>query len=82
MNILDTIPKDRLITGLALLGGVLIIGLIDNFFLIWLTLGAVYLLAFKEAMNLFDIKNNNLLYFAVAIWLIAAIFSQGDDIFV
>lgn len=82
MNILDTVPKDRLITGLALLGGVLVIGFIDNFFLIWLTLGVVYLLAFKEAMNLFDIKNNDLLYFAVAIWLIAAIFSQGDDIFV
>ncbi|MDQ1264299.1 MAG: phosphatidate cytidylyltransferase [Campylobacterota bacterium] len=82
MNILDTIPKDRLITGLALLAGVLIIGLIDNFFLIWLTLGVIYILAFKEAMNLFDIKNNDLLYFAVAIWLVAAIFSQGDDIFV
>jgi phosphatidate cytidylyltransferase len=82
VNILDTVPKDRLITGLALLGGVLVIGFIDNFFLIWLTLGVVYLLAFKEAMNLFDIKNNDLLYFAVAIWLIAAIFSQGDDIFV
>ena len=49
--------KERIITGLALVAGVLLIGLIDNFFLMWLFFGAVYILAFKEAMNLFQIEN-------------------------
>ena len=82
MDILKTVPKDRLFTGLALLGGVLAIGLIDNFYLMWIVLGAIYILAFKEAMKLFGINDNYLLYFALFIWLSAAVFSQGDDIFV
>lgn len=82
MDILKTVPKDRLFTGLALLGGVLAIGLIDNFYLMWVVLGAIYILAFKEAMKLFGINDNYLLYFALFIWLSAAVFSQGDDIFV
>lgn len=82
MDILKTVPKDRLFTGLALLGGVLAIGLIDNFYLMWVVLGAIYILAFKEAMKLFGINDNYLLYFALFIWLVAAVFSQGDDIFV
>ena len=56
-----TASKERVTTGLALVAGVLVIGFIDNFFLMWLFLGAVYLLAFKEAMNLFDINNNDLI---------------------
>lgn len=82
MDILKTVPKDRLFTGLALLGGVLAIGLIDNFYLMWIVLGAIYILAFKEAMKLFGVNDNYLLYFALFIWLVAAVFSQGDDIFV
>lgn len=82
MDILKTVPKDRLFTGLALLGGVVAIGLIDNFYLMWIVLGAIYILAFKEAMKLFGINDNYLLYFALFIWLVAAVFSQGDDIFV
>ncbi|MBE0515115.1 phosphatidate cytidylyltransferase [Sulfurimonas sp.] len=77
-----TASKERVTTGLALVAGVLVIGFIDNFFLMWLFLGAVYLLAFKEAMNLFDIKNSDLIYYAVGIWLLAAIYPYGDDLFV
>lgn len=74
--------KERLITGIALITGVLVIGLIDNFYVMWLFLGIVYILAFKEAMRLFDIKNSNLVYFASAIWLIAGIYPYGDDLFI
>jgi phosphatidate cytidylyltransferase len=77
-----SVSKERVITGLALVSGVLIIGLVDNFFLMWFFLGIVYLLAFHEAMKLFDIKNSNLLYFALGIWLIGAIYPYGDDLFV
>ena len=42
-----TSSKERTVTGLSLVAVVLIIGFIDNFFLMWAVLGAVYLVAFK-----------------------------------
>ena len=77
-----TSSKERIVTGLALVAAVLFIGIIDNFFLMWLVLGAIYILAFKEAQRLFDIKNDTLVYFAGGIWLIAAFYPYGDDLFV
>ena len=77
-----TSSKERIITGLALVGAVLIIGLIDNFFVMWLFLGAVYILAFNEAMKLFGVEKNNLIYYAIGIWFLGAIYPYGDDIFV
>lgn len=74
--------KERIITGLALLAAVLIVGLIDNFFVMWLFLGAVYLLAFKEAVVLFGVEKDNLLPYAALLWLIAAVYPYGDDLFV
>jgi phosphatidate cytidylyltransferase len=74
--------KERIVTGLALVAAVLIIGIIDNFFLMWLVLGGVYLLAFKEAVALFKIENRLLIFFAAAIWLLAGIYPYGDDLFV
>lgn len=77
-----TSSKERIVTGLVLVAAVLFIGIIDNFFLMWLVLGAIYILAFQEAQKLFDIKNNTLIYFAGGIWLIAAFYPYGDDLFV
>ncbi len=74
--------RERIITGLALLAGVLIIGFIDNFFLMWLVFGGVYLLAFKEAILLFQVEKDNLLPFAIGLWLLAGIYPYGDDLFV
>jgi len=75
--------KERIVTGVALLAVVLVIGLIDNLFLMWLLLGAVYLLAFHEALKLYAIQSHNSLYFfAAVIWLLAGIYPYGDDLFV
>ena len=74
--------KERIVTGLALVGAVLLIGVIDNFFLMWLMLGGVYLVAFNEAVKLFEVKNSSLLIFAIAIWLVAGVYPYGDDLFV
>jgi len=74
--------KERVVTGLALVAVVLIIGFIDNFFLMWAVLGAAYLVAFKEAQKLFEIENDSLLIFAVGIWLLAGVYPYGDDLFV
>ena len=74
--------QERITTGLALVGAVLVVGFIDNFFLMWLVFGAVYLLAFKEALVLFQIDDESLIFYAVGIWLLAGIYPYGDDLFV
>jgi phosphatidate cytidylyltransferase len=74
--------SERIKTGLALVAFVLIIGFIDNFFIMWLFFGAMYLLAFKEAVVLFGVEKDNLLPFAAGLWLIAAFYPYGDDLFV
>ncbi|MCF6330017.1 MAG: phosphatidate cytidylyltransferase [Sulfurimonas sp.] len=73
---------DRVITGLVLIVAVLFIGWIDSFFIMWLILGAIYILAFKEATKLFQIKNSNLIKYAFGLWLLAGIYPYGDDLFV
>jgi len=75
--------KQRIITGLALVSAILVIGYLDNFFLMWLTLGIIYLLAFDEAVKLYKIQTHSSLYFfALLIWFIAAFYPYGDDLFV
>ena len=74
--------KERTVTGLALLGVVFIIGFIDNFFMMWLVFGAIYLLAFKEAEKLFGVEQDGLFFYAVGLWLLAGIYPYGDDLFV
>lgn len=74
--------QTRIITGLALVAVVLLIGYIDNFFLMWLALGGVYLIAFKEAQKLFQVQNHATQFYAVVIWLLAGIYPYGDDLFV
>ncbi|MEA2092176.1 MAG: phosphatidate cytidylyltransferase [Campylobacterota bacterium] len=77
-----TSNKERVVTGFSLLGAILIIGFIDNLFLMWAVLGVVYLLAFREAVRLFKVKNSLLLIYALAIWLLAGVYPYGDDLFV
>jgi len=74
--------KDRINTGVALLAVVLGVGYIDNFFLMWLFFGGVYIVAFKEAIKLYGVEKDNLLPFAFIIWALAGIYPYGDDLFV
>jgi phosphatidate cytidylyltransferase len=74
--------KERIVTGFALLGAVFVIGLIDNFFVMWFVFGAIYLLAFKEALKLFEVEKDGLLPLAIGLWLLAGVYPYGDDLFV
>ena len=74
--------RERITTGLALLAAVLVIGLIDNFFVMWLVFGVIYILAFKEAVMLFGIEDESLYLYGIGLWIIAAIYPYGDDLFV
>ncbi len=74
--------KERIVTGVALLAAVIAIGLIDNFYLMWFVFGVIYLLSFKEAIKLFGVEKDNLLPYAVMLWIIAGVYPYGDDLFV
>lgn len=74
--------KERIVTGLALLGAAIVIGLIDNFFIMWIVFGAIYIIAFKEALALFQMQGSDLLKYAIAIWVLAGVFPHGDGLFV
>jgi len=72
--------KDRVLTGFTLLFIVAFIALVDNLFVTWLFFGAVYLVAFYEAMRLFDIEDNRYFIYAIALWLAAFIYPNPDDL--
>jgi len=74
--------KERIVTGFALLVAVLVVGFIDNFFLMWLVFGVIYILAFKEAIRLFGVEKDGLLPYAIGLWIVAGIYPYGDDLFV
>jgi len=60
--------KDRIITGLGLILGVVVILAINNFYLMWLVLGIVYIIGIYEANNLFSIDDKNLLFIGAVVW--------------
>jgi len=74
--------KERIVTGVALLAAVFVIGWIDNFYVMWFVFGVIYLLAFQEAIKLFGVEKDNLLPYAAFLWLLTAIYPYGDDLFV
>jgi phosphatidate cytidylyltransferase len=74
--------RERIVTGIVLLAVVLLVGFIDNFYVVWLVLGAIYLVAFKEAMVLFGIQSDKELAYAAGLWLLAGVYPYGDDLFV
>ena len=73
--------KERWITGLALLAVTLTVGFIDNKFLMWLYLGAFYMVGFNEAVKLFDVKQKSPYVYAGIIWCLAYFTPNPDDLF-
>ncbi len=73
--------KARFLTGAILVAVVFAVGFIDNFFLTWLFFGLVYLLAFHEGMHLYQVHDDRLYAFAVAIWLVAYFIPDPDILF-
>lgn len=78
-NILSQ-SSTRIKTGLALLVGLVIIGLIDLFPLTWLFLGALMIVALKEAMNLFKIDDDKIYVYAILIWIVAYFYPKPEDL--
>ena len=72
--------KQRVVTGLAMVAFAALIAFFDNQIITWLILGVVYLFAFHEAMNLFEIQDTKLYVYAVLLWLVAFVYPNPDDL--
>lgn len=72
--------RDRILTGAALLAAFVILGVIDNFFLIWLVMGALFMLSFHEATRLFKIEHNALYLYALLLWVGALLYPYPSDL--
>jgi len=70
----------RIKTGVIMVLVLLIIGYIDSQILTWTLLGALMLVAIKEAMELFDIQEDKLYIVASITWLIALIYPNPQDL--
>lgn len=73
--------KERIDTAVLLLAAIILIGMFNSFFVIWLTLGVIYITAFKEANALFGAENKDLYLGAGALWVAAAFYPKADDLF-
>ncbi len=73
--------QERWLTGLGLLALVGLIGWMDNFFVMWLFLGVIYIFAFYEAMRLFRLSNASAYFWALLLWLFAYFYPNPDDLF-
>jgi len=73
--------QQRVITGIAMLATVGFIGWMDNFFLMWAFLGAIYMFSFYEAMKLFKLSSSAAYAWAALLWIIAYFYPNPDDLF-
>ncbi len=71
----------RIKTGLLLVLFLLLIGYIDSYFITWLLLGSLMIVAISEAMKLFHIKNNTVFVFAIVLWAAAYFHPSPEDLF-
>ncbi len=74
------LDKERITTGIALVAVIMIVAWVDSFLLTWLFLGVAFLFSFYEAMKLFGVEDNSLYFYALALWLLAAIYPNPDDL--
>ncbi len=80
LNIMFDKYRDRILTGGALIAAFVILGIIDNFFLIWLVMGALFMMAFHEATRLFKIEHNALYVYAAILWAAALFYPYPNDL--
>ncbi len=78
---LEKIDKARFVTGIGLIALVVVIGVVDNAFLMWVFLGIAYLFALYETMKLLGIEDNKLYGYAALLWIISLLYSNPDDLF-
>ena len=74
----ENIAKIKIVS--IFVGIVFIIGFINNFFIIWLSLSIISMIAMQESMKLFSINNDSIYLYAVLVWLAALFYPQPEDL--
>jgi phosphatidate cytidylyltransferase len=74
------VDRDRLVTGLALIGLVLFICFMDSMFLTWVFLGILFIVSFYEAMKLLSIDDDSLYIYVGILWILALFYPTPDDL--
>ncbi len=72
--------KERVVTGLMMIAFAAFIAFLDNPFVTWIILGIMYLFAFHEAMNLFEVRDTKFYIYAIVLWLAAFLYPNPDDL--
>ncbi|WP_320035885.1 phosphatidate cytidylyltransferase [Halarcobacter sp.] len=70
----------RIKTGLALLAGILIIGYIDSFFLMWLLFGGLLVIAISESQKLYQMKVDSIYFYVGVLWFAAYFYPNAEDL--
>lgn len=70
----------RIKTGVILGIALLIIGFIDSYFVTWVFLGTLLAIGISEAMNLFQIEDERIYYYAGGLWLAAYVYPNAEDL--
>jgi phosphatidate cytidylyltransferase len=70
----------RIKTGIILVIGLLIVGLIDSFFITWVLFGGLMMIAIYEAMQLFKVDDEKIYFYAAIMWIIAAFYPKPEDL--
>ena len=80
MNDIIKSSSTRIKTGLALLVGILIIGYIDSFFLMWLLFGGLLVIAISESQRLYQMKVDSIYFYVGIIWFAAYFYPYAEDL--
>jgi len=80
MNDIIAQSSTRIKTGLALIIGLIIIGMIDSFFITWALFGGLMLIAINEAMKLFQVDEDSIYLYALIMWIVAYFYPKPEDL--
>ena len=72
--------KERILTGLVLLGIAIVMAMIDSLFVTWAIFGISYIFAFYEAMKLFKVEDNKYFVYAIILWIAASFYPTPTDL--
>ncbi len=75
-----TSSSTRIKTGIVLILAVLVIGYIDSFFIMWLFLGALLVIAINESMKLFKYEGQEIFFYSGLLWFAAYFYPNPSDL--
>lgn len=78
-NILSS-SSTRIKTGLVLLVGILVIGYIDSYSVMWVLFGALLAIALYEAQKLFSFENKYIYVVSAILWIMAYFHPTPEDL--